>query len=75
MNNFCVPELFLLTQKKTTALATPNFHSGKDWGEFGESGPVGYCIAIRVGRFPVQTPLGTRPGLEAQSHYEVPGDL
>ena len=38
MNNFCVPELFLLTQKETAALLTPNFHSGKNWGEFGKSG-------------------------------------
>ena len=75
VNNICVPELFLLTEKETAALPTPNFHSWKNWGEFGKSDLVGYGIAIRIGRFPVQTPLGTQPGLEAQSHYEVPGDL
>ena len=41
MNNFCVSELFLLTQKETAALPIPNFHSWKNWGEFGESGQVG----------------------------------
>ena len=38
MNNFCVPELSPLTQKETAALLTPNFHSGKIWGEVGKSG-------------------------------------
>ena len=28
----------------------------------------------RIGRFPVQTPLGARPGLAAQPRYEDPGD-
>ena len=30
---------------------------------------------IRIERFQVQTPLGTRPGLGTQPCYEVPGDL
>ena len=30
---------------------------------------------FRIGRFPVQTPLGARPGLGTQPHYEAPGDL
>ena len=29
----------------------------------------------RVGRFPVQTPLGARPGLGTQPCYEDPGDF
>ena len=32
-------------------------------------------ISIRIRRFPVQTPLGARPVLGAQPHYEAPGDL
>ena len=28
-----------------------------------------------MGRFPVQTPLGARPGLGTQLRYEAPGDL
>ena len=40
-----------------------------------ESGLVGLGIVIRIGRFPVQTPLGTRPGLGTQPRYEAPGDL
>ena len=30
---------------------------------------------IRIGRFPVQTPLGAWPGLETQPRYEARGDL
>ena len=32
-------------------------------------------VIVRIGRFPVQTPLGARPGLGTQPRYEVPGDL
>ena len=32
-------------------------------------------VTIRVRKFPVQTPLGTRPILRTQPHAEVPGDL
>ena len=35
---------------------------------------MGYGIVIRIGRFPVQTTIGTRPGLGTKSHYEAPGD-
>ena len=42
---------------------------------FGESGLVGQGFVVRIGRFPVQTPLGARPGLGAQPRYEAPGDL
>ena len=34
-----------------------------------------YPYPIRIGRFPVQTPLGARPGLGTQPRYEAPGDL
>ena len=30
---------------------------------------------IRIGRFPIRTLLGARPGLGTQARYEVPGDL
>ena len=40
-----------------------------------ESSLVGEGIVIRIGRFPVQTPLGARPGLGTQLRYEDPGDL
>ena len=40
-----------------------------------ESGLVGYGVGIRIGRFPVQTPVGVQPGSETQPYYEVPGDL
>ena len=32
-------------------------------------------ISIRIGRFPVQTPLDVLAGLLAQPRYEAPGDL
>ena len=35
----------------------------------------GGLVAIRIGRFPVQTLLGARPGLGTQSCYETPDDL
>ena len=41
---------------------------------FGESGLVGSGAAVRIGRFPVQTPLGARLGLGTQPRYEAPGD-
>ena len=31
--------------------------------------------AKKIGRFPVQTPLGAWPGLGTQTRYEAPGDL
>ena len=40
-----------------------------------ESGLVGYEIAIRIRRFPVQSPLGAQLVLGAQPHYKTPGDL
>ena len=43
--------------------------------QLGESGLVGSYVVIRIGRFPVQTPLGTRPGLGTQLCGEAPGDL
>ena len=36
---------------------------------------VGSGIVVRIGRFLVQTPLGTRLGLGTQPHYKLPGDL
>ena len=36
---------------------------------------MGYGVTIRIGRFLVQTPLGTRLGLGTQPRYEAPGDL
>ena len=40
------------------------------WGEW----PSGFrhCIAIRIRRFPVQTPEGAWPGLGTQPCYEAP---
>ena len=32
-------------------------------------------VEIRIRRFPVQTPLGTGPGLGTQSSYKARGDL
>ena len=32
-------------------------------------------VLVRIGRFPVQTLLGARPGLGTQPRYEAPGDL
>ena len=43
--------------------------------QLGESGLVGSYVVIRIGRFPVQTPLGTRPGLGTQLCGEAPSDL
>ena len=43
----------------------------KEWGEW----PSGLRRCSRIGRFPVQTPLGARPGLGTQPRYEAPGDL
>ena len=40
-----------------------------------ESGQVCEDIAIRVGRFLIQTPLGTWADLGSQSHYNAPGIL
>ena len=34
---------------------------------------VGQGVVIRIGRFPVQTPLGTQPGLGTQPRCEAPG--
>ena len=36
---------------------------------------MGYDIMIRIGRFPVQTPLGTQPGLGTQPCYKAACDL
>ena len=35
---------------------------------------MGYGVTTRMGRFPIQTPLGARPDLRTQLRYEVPGD-
>ena len=43
--------------------------------KFGESGLLGKGVVIRIARFPVQTPLGTWPGLKTQPCCEAPGDL
>ena len=32
-------------------------------------------VTIRIGSFPVQTPLGARLGLGTQPPYEAPGDF
>ena len=32
-------------------------------------------VVIRIRKVPVQTPLGTPPGLGTQPRYEAPGDL
>ena len=39
------------------------------------SGLVGQGVVIRIGRLPVQTPLGARPGLGTQPRHKAPGDL
>ena len=36
---------------------------------------VGSDVAIRIGRFPFQTPLGAWPGFGMQPHFEAPGNL
>ena len=36
---------------------------------------MGSSVAIRTGRFPVQTPLGAQPDLETQPHHKAPIDL
>ena len=36
---------------------------------------VGLGVVVRIGRFPVQSLLGARPGLGIQPLYEAPGDL
>ena len=36
---------------------------------------MGYGVAVRIGRFPVQTLLSARPGLGTQPCYEAPDDL
>ena len=41
---------------------------------FGESGLVGWGVTLRIGRFPVQTPIDAGPGLGTQPLYEFPGD-
>ena len=38
-------------------------------------GLVGWGIVIRIGTFPVQTPLGTQLGLRIQPRYMAPGEL
>ena len=43
-----------------------------------ESTPLNFYILpieIRIGRFPVQTPLGAWLGLGTQLRYKVPGNL
>ena len=32
-------------------------------------------VASRIATFPVQTPLGARPGFETQPRYEAPGNF
>ena len=43
--------------------------------KFGESGLLGKGVVIRMGRFPVQTSLGTWPDLGTQPCCEAHGDL
>ena len=38
-------------------------------------GRVSYGITIRIGKFPVQTSLGTQLVLGTQPHYKAPIDL
>ena len=56
--------------------AVPNFQRKYDLvgTADGESGLVGEGIVIRVGRYPVRTPVGARPGLGTQPRYETLGD-
>ena len=41
----------------------------------GGSDLVGQGVTIRIRKFLVQTPQGTRPGLGTQHHYKAPDDL
>ena len=41
----------------------------------GESGLVVKSVVSRVGRFPVQSPIGALPGLETQSRYQAPDEF
>ena len=43
--------------------------------KFGESGILGQGVVIRIGRFPVQTPLGVWLDLGTQPSFKAPGDL
>lgn len=36
--------------------------------------PYGYSIAMRIGRFPFQFPLGVQLGIGTQPHYKAPVD-
>ena len=36
---------------------------------------MGLGVVIRIGRFPVHTPIVAQAGLGTQSRYEAPGDL
>ena len=47
------------------------FPNKEEWGEW----PSGLRRCERFGRFLVQTPLDTRPGLWTTPIYECPGDL
>lgn len=40
-----------------------------------EKGLLDQGVEIRIGRFPVRTPLCAWPGLGTQSRYEAPDDL
>ena len=37
--------------------------------------PFGLGVAIRIGKYPVQTSLGSWLSLETQLHYKCPGDF
>ena len=41
---------------------------------FGENGLVGSGLVSRIGRFSVQTPVGTWSALGTQPYYKAPGD-
>ena len=41
----------------------------------GECDLVSQGVLIGIGRYPVQTPLGARPGLRTQPRYQSPDDL
>ena len=68
--------LLICAAKKFLYLSFNNLHTDQInaiWR--GESRLVGYGVVIRIGRFPVQTPLGAQPGLGTQPRYKAARDL
>ena len=71
-----LPFLFLFTYMHFCAfLSVKSFCKKKKKKSQNCPNDLIYITTIRIGRFLVQNPLGTRPGLGTQPRYEAPGDL